>query len=249
MTPKGPMPPHNMKKFMFDVHNFDEREEDVLEEEEEILPPPPPSFSEEELEEARQAAYNQGKSDGLAEALNSFEMQVTDTLAIIRDHFSILFDAEDRRNRVFEKEAVQLSQAIFARSFPYMNEQFGMENVKQAIANILETVREQPELVIDVPPAYVETIQTHIDGLLRLQDGPRCTVRANDTLAQGQCRIVWNNGSAIRNPDALAEQIHARIEHLLADKAKLADNESAEAQPPSGPAESGIESGIENGEP
>lgn len=246
MTPKGTTPPRNLKKFLFDVHNFDEREEGDADQEEEHLPPPPPSFSQEELEAARIAAYEQGKSDGLAEALNSFEMQVTDTLAIIRDNFSILFDAEERRNRIFEKETVQLCQALFTRAFPFMTEKFGMEDVKQAVTGILETVREQKELVIDVPPAYAETIQRHVDGLLHLQDGPRCTVRANDALQDGQCRIAWNNGSAIRNPIALAEQIQARIEHLLAEKAKLADNNKAEAQPPSGPEAPGTD---DNGEP
>ena len=243
MTPKGTMPPRNLKKFLFDVHNFDERDDDDAENEEDSLPPPPPTFSQEELEAARIAAYDKGKSDGLAEALNSFEMQIADTLAIIRDNFSILFDAEGSRNRLFEKEAVQLSSALFARAFPFVNETYGMEGVKQAIANVLETVREQPELVIDVPPAYAEAVQSHIDGLLRLQDGPRCTVRANDSLLAGQCKIVWNNGSAIRNPAALAEQIQARIEHLLADKAKLADNDKAEALPPSGTSQTGTENG------
>lgn len=246
MTPKGTTPPRNLRKFMFDVHNFDEREEDDADFEEEAPPPPPPSFSQEELEAARIAAYEQGKSDGLAEALNSFEMQVTDTLAIIRDNFSILFDAEDRRNRIFEKEAVELCQAVFAKAFPVMNEQFGMDGVKQAVSHILETVREQPEVVIDVPPAYVERVQAHIDGLLHLADGPRCTIRANAALQDGECRMAWTNGSAIRNPAALAEQIQERIEHLLADKVKLADNDKADAHLPSRPEAAGTD---DNGEP
>lgn len=245
MSSKGTMPPRDMKKFMFDVHNFDEREDDDGESIVEAAPPPPPTFSQEELEAARLTAYEQGKRDGLAEALNSFEMQIADTLGIIREHFSILFDAEDRRIRTFEKEAVQLSYSIFAKTFPAMNEKQGMDEVKQAVTSILETVREQPELVIDVPAAYVSNIQHHVDGLLRLQDGPRCTIRANDALLAGQCKIAWVNGSAIRNPPALIQQIQTQIEHLLADKAILTDNDNAASLPPSGI----TTSGIENGEP
>lgn len=245
MSSKGTMPPRDMKKFMFDVHNFDEREDEDVETIVEAAPPPPPTFSQDELEAARIAAYEQGKRDGLAEALNSFEMQIADTLGIIRDHFSILFDAEDRRIRTFEKEAVQLAYTVFAKTFPALNEKHGMEEVKQAMASILETVREQPELVIDVPPAYISAIQHHVDGLLRLQDGPRCTIRANDSLLAGQCKMAWVNGSAVRNPTALVQQIQDQIEHLLADKAKLNDNDYAASLPPSGM----TKPEIENGEP
>lgn len=225
--------PRNMKKFLFDVHNFDgNKDKDELVE----VEPPPPVFSQEELAAAKKDAYAQGKKDGLTEALNSFEQQVTETLAVIRDNFSILFDAEDRRSRVFEKESVQLAHTIFARTFPALNEKFGMEEVRSAVSNILETVREQPEILIDVPPAYTEAIQRHIDGLLRQEGGPRCIVRGNENLSAGQCKMAWTNGTAVRNPGQLTDQIRMQIEHLLADKAVLTDNESADPIIPSGAA-------------
>lgn len=234
MTVKSPTPPRDMKKFLFDTHNFDEQDsvDDDLGDIE-VAPPPPPVFSEGELADAQAQSYEQGKRDGLAEALNSFELQIAETLAAIRDHFSILFDAEDRRNRTFEKEAVQLAYTVFAKAFPALNEKHGMEEVKKAVTSILETVREQPELLVDVPAAYVETIQHHIDGLLRVQGGPRCLVRAHENLGVGQCKISWVNGSAIRNAPALVEQIQEQIEHLLADKANLADNEGTDPVIPS----------------
>ena len=222
--------PRNMKKFLFDVHNFDgNKDKDDLVE----VEPPPPVFTQEELAAAKQDAYAKGKKEGLAEALNSFEQQVTETLAVIRDNFSILFDAEDRRSRVFEKESVQLAYTIFTKAFPALNEKHGMGEVRSAIADILETVREQPEIIIDVPPAYADVIQRHIDGLLKQEGGPHCTIRANENLGAGQCKLAWPNGSATRNPGQLTEQIRAQIEHLLADKAILTDNETADPVIPS----------------
>lgn len=244
MKPKHPQQPRDLRKFLFDVHNFDEPEEDdIVEEEEEDLPPPPPSFSEEELEAARIAAYDKGKADGMAEALNSIEMQIAETLGIIRENFNIIFDAEDRRNHIFEKEAVQLSSALITHVFPILNEAYGLEGVKKTITDALDIMREQPELVIDAPPAYAEAIQLHLDGILRIEDTIRCTVRGNDTLETGECRITWHNGMAIRDPKALIKEIQEKIEHLLADRAKLTDNETADAPPPSGNTESGIENG------
>lgn len=185
---------------------------------------PPPVYSQEDLAAARQEAYTQGQKDGSLEAHGSFEKHSADLLMAIRDHFSILFDEEERRARMFEKETAQLAYTIFARAFPALNDKFGLQEVKSTIHSVLETVREQPEIIIEVPHPYVDVIQGHVDHLLRRDGGPRCTVRASDHLGAGQCRMMWNNGHAMRNGQQLAEQIRAQIEQVLADKAILADN-------------------------
>jgi flagellar assembly protein FliH len=216
------------KKFFFDVHNFDENEkaDEVVED----LPPPPPTFSEQELASAKEESLTQGRKEGYAEAQDSIQKQVLDTLNIIRNHFNILFEEEERRARIFEKEAVQLAATIFARAFPALNERHGMEEVKAAMQNILETVREMPEILIDVPPAYVEAIQTHVNSLLRQDGGPRCIVRGSDSLGPGQCRMAWVNGTAARNGPALAEQIREQIAVVLADEPILTDNKNINTQ-------------------
>jgi flagellar assembly protein FliH len=208
--------PRRTKKFLFDAHNFDVPDDGAE--------PPPPMFTQEELAAAKQDSYTRGKQDGIAEAHGSFEKQTADLLAAIRDHFSILFDEEERRARAFEKESIQLAYTIFSKAFPALNERFGLEEVKTAVRNVLETVHEQPEIIVEVPPAYQNIIQKHIESLLRQDGGPRCTIRINDNLIAGQCRMAWTNGQAMRNGPHLAEQMRQQIEQVLADKANLADN-------------------------
>ncbi|HEY8190563.1 MAG TPA: flagellar protein FlbE, partial [Micavibrio sp.] len=174
---------------------------------------------------AKNEAYQQGKKDGFSESQASFEKQVLDVLSMIRNSFNLLFDEEERRGRTFEKESVQLAFTIFSRAFPALNEKYGMEEVRDVLQKVLETVREQPEIIIEVPAAYVTPIQNHIDALLRQDGGPRCIVRGSSALPAGQCRMAWLNGTAVRNGAQLAEQIRGQIEQVLADKAILADNE------------------------
>jgi flagellar assembly protein FliH len=220
------LPPRNLKKFLFDNNNFDTPDPDFV---------APPVYSQEELSHNKQSSYDQGKADGYAEAQASFEKQTTDLLMAIRDHFSILFDEEDRRARMFEKESAQLAYTIFARAFPALNEKLGLQEVKTAIQHVLETVREQPEIIVEVPQAYVGVIQGHIDHLLRRDGGPRCIVRASDHLGAGQARMMWTNGHAMRDGPQLAERIRLQIEQMLADQAILADNsEEITAAPPPG---------------
>lgn len=216
------------QKFFFDVHNFDENEkgDEIVED----LPPPPPAFSEEELAAAREESRALGRKEGYNEAQDSIEKQVLDTLNIIRNHFNILFAEEERRAGIFEKEAVQLAATIFARAFPALNERHGMEEVKAVLQSVLETVREMPEILIDVPPAYVDAIQSHVNSLLRQDGGPRCVVRGSDSLGAGQCRMAWVNGTAARNGAVLAEQIREQIAQVLADEPILTDNKDMNTQ-------------------
>lgn len=222
---KQEIPSH--KKFFFDVHNFDENENagDAVED-----VPPPPTFSEQELAAAQAESRATGHKEGYAEAQASVEKQILDTLSVIRSNFSLLFEEESRRAQVFEKEAVQLATTIFARAFPALNKQHGMNEVKAMLESVLETVREMPEIAIDIPPEYVEPIQTHINGLLQQNSGPRCIVRGNDSLGPGQCHMVWLNGTAARNGAALAEQIRGQIAQVLADEPILTDNGGADTQ-------------------
>ena len=223
MSDKNTASPKDVRKFLFDRNKFDAaEEEEVLAPDE---PPPPPTFSEEELAKATRAAMEQGHKDGINETLGSIEKDVSMTLNSIRDHFDLLFRAEAMRYNTFEEEAVQLAHAIFKRCFPSLNEQAGLNDVKIMIENVLETVRDMPEIVIEVPESYVDAIRQHIDSILRDSgQGARCTVRSHPSLAAGQCRMGWANGTAVRDPQHLAEQISAQIEQVLADRANLTDN-------------------------
>lgn len=221
MTKKTPPSPQPPRKFLFDIHNFDDpNAKDDVEEE-----PPPPTFSVEDLEAAKAHSYAEGRRDGNAEAQASFEKQVADTLGTVREHLHMLFGEEDRRARTFEKEAVQLAYTIFARAFPALHERGGLDEVLKTIDGVLETVRAQPELIIDVPTPYAEAVNTHIQGLLRNNAHPVCTVRGHDDMSLGTCRIAWVNGSAVRDGHHIAEEIRRKIEQVLADQAILPDND------------------------
>lgn len=224
---KQPAPSSPQKKFFFDIHNFDEPEtEDVVED----LPPPPPMFSEDELARAQETSRSNGHREGYAEAQSSIEKQVLDTLNTIRNNFNILFEEEQRRAQLFEKEAVQLAATIFATAFPDLNARHGMDEIRAVIRDVLETVREMPEIIIEIPPAHVAAIQIHVNTLLQQGGGPRCIVRGNDSLEPGQCKMAWNNGNAARNGPALALQIRDQIARVLADDPILTDNGEADLQ-------------------
>jgi len=209
------------RKFLFDQNCFD----DDYVEEPEFVEPPPPVFSEEELETARKDSYAQGKKDGLEEARVSREKFVSELIQKIQREFKTLFAAESERAALFETESVYLARAVFSRLFPLLNEKNGLAEVEAVIVNALENGRNIPEIIVEVNPDYVESVQQHIAKTAEsLSAAGTCRIAANPALKAGDCHLVWQDGGAERSADAIADQIAQIFEQTLADRARLPDN-------------------------
>lgn len=204
------------EKFLFNQHIFDEP--DIEEEEEE---PPPPTYSQEELETARQdtykRAYEQGKKDGLAESMASREQMVAETLKKIAQDTSIIFAAEDHREKLFERESVLLASAIFEKLFPQQKTLHGFDELKQSLSAILKKQENQSEIRIEVHPEAAEGIQEHINSLsLAGQSQQRFDIVENDNMDKLAAKIYWKDGGAIKDIDAIAGQIRTILHETLA---------------------------------
>src|SRR3569833_917135 len=114
MAEQNTAPP--MRKFLFDVNNFDIRTEEEA-----------PVFSGDQIEAARREAYEQGKRDGLTEAKGLREKHVAVLLGVIKQNFTALFAAENTRSGQYEAETLFLCRAVFNRLFPGLNERHGLD--------------------------------------------------------------------------------------------------------------------------
>ncbi len=216
MAEQDTAPP--MRKFLFDVNNFDIRTEDEA-----------PVFSGDQLEAARREAYEQGKRDGLAEAKALREKHVADLLGNIKQNFIGLFNAEQKRTGQYEAETLFLCRAVFHRLFPGLNEKHGLDEVVRAITTVLEGQRARPEIVIEVHPDYTDAIRDHIGRTMKSLREGICTVDGNPDLGPGDCRLRWEDGGAARSATKLCAQIGRIYDQALADKALLRDNRESEA--------------------
>ncbi len=215
------------RKFLFDVNDFDEKddaEEEILPEEP-PPPPPPPTFSEAELEGARRDGLARGRAEATAEAEASRERRVADLLETISREFSTLFAAEDLRNAQYEAESVRLTLAILERLFPAMNRKYGLAEVQRIISEVLETQRAQAIIKIEVQPDYVETIRDHVERVMKQgnMEG-ECQVMGNQTLRDGDVRMSWADGGAFRESAETAEDIARHLQVILAERPRLRDN-------------------------
>ncbi|MCB1531649.1 MAG: hypothetical protein KDJ35_02155 [Alphaproteobacteria bacterium] len=217
MTDKA-LQKNETKKFFFHMNIFDDDVEDEVEE-----TPPPPVFSEEELADARKSGYEKGKADGSDEASkaekSSRAQLVATVLQQIGEKTDDLFTQEQKRGKLYEREAVELCLHVFEKMFPHYNKEHGFEELKASISNILEKQQNQIKIQIYVQPDIVEAIQKMIAELKNKGFQAVITVEADENLPHGGCKMSWHDGGALHDPEALAEQIKALMQQTLAGTA------------------------------
>ncbi len=229
--------PRKTEKFLFNQHIFDEP--DI--EDEEIEPPPPPTFSEAELETMRKTthekAFADGKQEGIQQETTSREQQIAQTLQKISHDGGLLFAAELERDRLFEKEVLSTTLAIFDKLFPEYTKEQGFKELAGSIKTILRKQEEQSIINIDVHPDMVEGIKEFISKLDLLgQAEKRFEVNAKPELSPQACRIFWKDGGAVRDIDALAEDIRQILKDTLAGTHAKGHYDSDDTPPISGEA-------------
>lgn len=218
MSPEG-------HKYLFDFHNFDQ----VKEPEPEIdIPPPPPTFSLEELGQAQQESFAQGRLAGLEEARLSREQYLAEQVNRLADSIKSVLLSEQMRANLFEKEVLHLCAAIFAKTFPLLNDTYGLSEVQNIIQ---KTVSSQPAIpiLIEIPNADEAPLR---ESLSTSPDFPfdRVTIKGSPALQSGSCKISWPDGGAIRDHTALAQEITGHIEELLAPRAQKSDNRDSKGE-------------------
>lgn len=207
------------EKFLFNVHVFDAEDAPEPEEIAEDVPPPPPVFSEAELAAARRKSFNEGKAEAEAAFQESHEKKIAATLDVLVSEISSLFSAEAARERRFEREVVELADALFSHVYPLYKEMHGFDALLRAITDIVTAQQGQARIRIQVHGSVLDGVQTHLAQMKTQQPDLNFTVEANDALDETACKLDWDHGGAYASPEDLALKIKALLQETLAKNA------------------------------
>lgn len=202
-------------KFFFHLNVFDD-DLDLKAKED----PPPPTFSEDELSAAKQIAFSEGRKMEAQEQQKSREKYIAGQMEIIAKHIGALHATEQARSKQFEKEAIELTICIFQKLFPLLQQHIGIDQLKESIESIIKNQESQKTINVFVHPADLDEISAHV-AVLKAKGHTEESIRveADEALTPGSCRIGWAHGGAIKNPATVAEEIHARLQQVLAGQA------------------------------
>jgi flagellar assembly protein FliH len=199
-------------KYFFDQNIFDVQK---IEEPEEELPPPPPTFSEQELEDAVNAAYQQGLEKGRLNEQANQNAQIIDLIKIMQTHIQSLMDQEFQREDVFEKEVCVLAQHLFKTVFPDFNQVAAFDQIASLIQKTIADQRGLTKLLITVPDNLLIALRDKSQSVLPSDQFARLQWVGDMHFATGQCSIQWNHGGCHRDPQAIANSVLKQFQLFL----------------------------------
>jgi flagellar assembly protein FliH len=174
--------------------------------------PPPPTFTEEELAAARQAGFLEGRNTGISEAQASHERRSADAL----DQVSRALGQLDRAQRegIVElmRGALEVTHTIVRKVLPDYVRRHGSDEIQALVRQVLETLIEEPRVVIRVPQDLIDTLKPRIAqaGKATSFEG-QLVVFGEPTLGDSDCRVEWSSGGAERLVQQSLDQIAAVV--------------------------------------
>jgi flagellar assembly protein FliH len=167
-----------------------------------------PVFSMGELASARAAARREGHAAGLAEAAASDAAATRRVTEAIASH---LADASDTAKALAEQTADAIARLLLdslAAALPAFCARYGEAEVQAIVRSVLPALTQEPVVTMRASPRTTPGILREI-GRLDPDIVSRVQIVECETMAPGDVRIAWRNGAAVRDTDALWQQVAA----------------------------------------
>lgn len=177
--------------------------------------PPEPSFSAAELEEARRAAFREGKDAGRTAARAEAEAAGQAALAAIAAALETAgAEAAAAREQAAEA-AVRLVLGTLAALHPALSERLAEADIAAMLQALLPHLAGEPRLAIRLCPPLAATLGPRL-AALAAEAGFRgeVTLRPDPAIAPDGAAVTWSAGAALRDPASLRTTLLASLEPL-----------------------------------
>ncbi|MED5337024.1 MAG: hypothetical protein VX606_03025, partial [Pseudomonadota bacterium] len=191
------------RKFLFD-NSFDEAAQNRLKaeadararREAEALANTPPTFTVEELEAAKAAAYQQGRQDGMTDALSGIEQQISLSFEAIINRLPGVFGEQRQHAEELQRDAFKLCQTIMRKLAPALLAGRESEEVERVVRDAFAFLTDQPKVIIRVPEDVEPHLRDKIDWMAsRVGYEGEVVLVGDPELDARDCRVSWNAGA------------------------------------------------------
>jgi|AGTN01.2.fsa_nt_gi Flagellar assembly protein FliH. len=193
-------------------------EDDGAEAEPEQPPePPPPTFSLEELAFARDAAFEEGRQAGVAEAQERIDHLATNALASLSEQMPLVFRRQEEANESHSRTAARVALAVLKKMLPAACETHAFGEVTRVVEEVVGHLLDEPRIIVKVGEPLVEAVRERLEAVCQAHgfEG-RVVVQADARLAPGDCKVEWTDGGAERDQARLMQDIEETVERALA---------------------------------
>ena len=171
---------------------------------------------EQELEAARQTAYEHGRTDGKHEALGSLEAKTNETLEqLIGQANAILGKLDDDRQSI-RAEAVQVALAAAEQLAGELLQRDPTTLLESMFSDCLEHLSEAPHIAIRVNDDLAERLQDKFREITARRGFTGKTIVLGDPeTPSGDFRIEWADGGVSRDFETLRLSVNEIVKRHL----------------------------------
>jgi flagellar assembly protein FliH len=169
-----------------------------------------------EMERAVQEARQQAFEDGKNQALSEIEAATLASLQQLGGTAQSLFDQRKQIETTMQQDMVQLAYGIASKLAPALMEREPMHEMEALIVECLQTVRNEPRLVIRVSEDMLDPLTARIDTLKKSAgfDG-NIVVIGEENLANNDCHMEWAEGGTSRRYGEVQKQIETLVQKYV----------------------------------
>jgi flagellar assembly protein FliH len=181
-----------------------------------------PLFTAAELIAAREEAAQESRDRTLAEVETSARATAARTLAEIASQITA---ARQEALSIAEQTAEAIARLLldcFATVLPALSAQHGAGELVAVLHEILPALHREPKITVRINPHLVPAITEELNSL-DADLAARVRLVPTDAVAQGDARITWEHGAAVRDTASLWKQ----IESILAPAGLLNGKQTA----------------------
>jgi flagellar assembly protein FliH len=178
-----------------------------------IVSAAPRKLDPEEVEAVRAEAYRRGTEDATARA----EREAAAALQALADAASAILTRLDVESRAMREEAARIALAAARKIAGAALDAYGAERAAAAVEAAMETLRQQPRLVVKLSPEAAEQLGPRIAEMCATHAyAGAVLVRPQPGMRSGDVAIDWSDGAIAMSPDEAARRIEELIEAALA---------------------------------
>jgi flagellar assembly protein FliH len=194
--------------------------EDVMAVPEIDLPPPPPTFSEQEMEQAKQAAYQEGRSAGQLEAEAKINKAAEESAAAMQALLDVIANritlASEEHTQFLKNQQDIILKVTLAIARKIAGEALKNDpyaSVESLLKECMGLIAGSERIVLTVTPQKSDDLRRCI-GVLKtlLHDfGGEIIIEQDASFADNDCRVEWKNGQASHSEEAVWTEIESLL--------------------------------------
>ena len=181
-------------------------------------------YTADDLAIAEEAAREQGRLAGIAEARATIEHTTAVALSQIGEQLQALGRTIEEIHYESASDALTIAVAAVRKVLPDLAQRNGLAEIEALVRECLNTFYDEPRVVVRLHDKLLDPLRERIDEIAAgCGFNGKIVLFGDEHLAETDCRVEWADGGAERNLTGLYQEIGQVIEKVTGPLPAMSD--------------------------